>query len=68
MPHVLVLTRLREELQQLQLPQRPKTEQGMVERKDLLDSYLPSGWFVKRSRDSAIRPFTDGVKDLIVFT
>lgn len=59
--HIFADPRLTQELQQLQLSQRPQAKHRVVERRDLLDGDLTPTGSVYCRADDTVRPLADDI-------
>lgn len=64
--HILILTSVREEPQELELAQGAQAEEGVLEWQDLLDGDLPSRRSMERGNDGAVCTFAQAVQQLVV--
>ena len=64
--HVLVQACLREELEELQFPQRAQTKESVVERKDLFDGDLTTGGLMECGSDRSIGTLPNSVQELVI--
>ena len=64
--YVLAHPRLAQELEQLELAQRPETEHGMIKRRDLLDGDFAPAGAVDGRADDAVGALADDVEDLVL--